>query len=124
MAMVPLTLESLNDLDDGRVSVAFMLELKRAVADCQDRPGDKNARTVTLDLKLTPIVDDDGSCDGAHGEFHIKSKVPQRKSKPYQFEVRKGGHLVYNSNNAENPEQTTLDDLDPATGRVRRQPKE
>ncbi len=44
-----MSLESLNSLDDGRVSMAFLHELKRAVADCMDRPGDKTAREVKVE---------------------------------------------------------------------------
>lgn len=111
MALLQLDLASLNDLDDGRVAVAFMHELKRAVSDCIDRPGDKNARTVSLELKITPVVDaDSGQCEEAHGEFQIKSKVPQRKSKTYSFGIRKGGMLAFNSNSPEQVDQRTIFD--------------
>ena len=123
MPLVPLTLESLNDLDDGRVAVAFMLELKRAVADCMDRPGDKNAREVSLVLKLAPVVADDGQCDSAHGEFQIKSKVPTRKSRVYDFGVNRKGHVYFSDTSPDNLPQTTFDDVDPETGRVARKMK-
>jgi hypothetical protein len=119
VALVQLTLESLKDLDDGRVSAAFVHELKRAVQDCMDRPGDKHARSVSLEFKVTPIVADDGSCEGADGEFDIKSKVPTRKSKTYSFKTNKQGHLSFSSNSPDNVDQTTFEDLD-GNGRVRR----
>lgn len=120
MGIVQLSLASLNDLDDGRVAVAFMQELRRAVQDCMDRPGDKNARSINLELKLTPVVGDEGQCDGAMGEFQIKSKVPTRKSKTYSFGTNTKGHLMYSANSPTNIDQTTFDDLDPETGRVQR----
>jgi hypothetical protein len=46
MPLTEFNVQSLADLDDGRVSIAFAQELRRAVIDCMDRPGDKNARKV------------------------------------------------------------------------------
>jgi len=120
MPLMQLSLDSLKDLDDGRVLVAFGHELKRAVMDCIDRPGDKNGRTVSLEFKLTPIIGEDGTCDGANGEFAIKSKVPTRKSKSYEFNVNRKGHLIYSSNSPDDIDQTTIDDINPATGRIER----
>lgn len=120
MPIVQMTLDSLNQLDDGRAVIAFQHELKRAVLDCIDRPGDKKPRTVSLEFKLTPIVADDGSCEGAMGEFEIKGKVPTRKTKTYSFQVNKQGHLAYSSTSPTNIDQTTFDDVDQSTGRVKR----
>ena len=113
MPMVEMTLDTLKDLEDGRVSVAFAHELKRAVLDCIDRPGDKNARKVSLEFAISPIIDQDtGQCEGANGEFEIKSKVPTRKSKTYQFNVTKQGQLSYSANNPQNRLQHTIEDMD------------
>lgn len=123
MPFLELTLTSLEDLDDGRVAAAFAHEMKRAVQDCMDRPGDKKPRVVTLELKLTPVAETQGGlveCSGAHGEFSIKSKVPERRSKTYQFNANKKGQLSYSSNSPDNPDQTTFDDIDPQTGKVNR----
>lgn len=120
MTFVQLSLTSLQDLDDGRVLVAFNHELTRAVKDCLDRPGDKNKRIVSLEFALTPVVGDEGQCESAEGEFAIKSKVPTRKSKTYSFGVNRKGALIYSSNSPESVNQTTFDDIDPVTGRVNR----
>lgn len=123
MPLVQLTISSLEELDNGRVAKAFQAELRRAVEDCMDRPSDKNAREVVLTLKLKPIAVTDGGvtdCEGADGEFHVKSKVPTRKSKSYAFQTNKKGHLIYSSNNPEDVAQTHIDDINPATGKVER----
>lgn len=123
MPFVELNLASLQDLDDGRVAVAFQHEMKRAVQDCIDRPADKKPRTVTLELAIKPIVSPDSSIvemEGADGEFTIKSKVPTRKSKTYNFRSNKHGQLAFSSESPENADQTTFADLDPKTGKVKR----
>jgi len=92
MGFVELSLTSLEELDDGRVSKAFQHELKRAVQDCIDRPGDKKPRKVVLELELVPVVNTENGlleCEGADGEFTIKSKVPTRRSKKYGFRANK-----------------------------------
>ena len=120
MPMMELNLANLNELDDGRVSVAFMHELRRVVQDCMDRPGDTTARKVSLEFNLKPIIAEDGSCESADGDFKIKSTVPVRKSKNYSFNVNKKGHLIYSSNSPDDVDQTTFDDVDPKTGKVSR----
>jgi hypothetical protein len=112
MPLLNLSLESINDLDDGRVSVAFTQELKRAVLDCMDRPGDKTARTIALEVKIMPVAADDGSCEGANGEFQIKAKLPTRKSKTYSFKTNTKGHLMFSSTSPESADQKTIFDGD------------
>lgn len=120
MPLVQFDIASLGDLDDGRVAVAFAHELRRAVMDCMDRPGDKKSRTVTLEFCLIPVVGEDGQCEGAEGEFQIKSKVPTRKSKTYSFNTNRKGHLVYSSNSPDAVDQLTFEDVDPETGEAKR----
>ena len=122
MAFLPLNLSTLEELDDGRVAAAFVREIKRVADDMMDRPGDANKRTVALEFTLTPVIDDAGLCDGARGEFQIKSKVPNRKSKTNGFDVRKNGVLAFSVESPTNPDQTTLDEMD-ETGKVNRNRK-
>lgn len=110
MGMKEMKLENLADLDNGRVSLAFTHELKRAVQDCLDRPGDSTARKVTVVFTLKPITDEAGDCDTVNGDFKIKSTVPERKSKTYNFAARKSGHLVFSEESPQNVQQTTFMD--------------
>lgn len=121
MPMMKLELTNLNELDD-RITVAFGVAIQQAVNDCMDRPGDKNARTINLEMKITPVIGEEGQCDGAEGEFQIKTKVPARKSKTYSFSTNRKGHLIFSSNSPDNVDQTTFDDVDPKTGKVDRKP--
>jgi hypothetical protein len=121
MPFMQLTIESLKDLDAGRVKAMFDHELKRAVLDCFDRPGDKNARSVVLNLKLTPIIGENGDCDGVAGEFSCKGNVPTRRSKTYEFNVNRNGQLAFSSSSPTDRDQTTIEDIvDPESGRVER----
>lgn len=109
-----LKLEDLMNLDDGRVAITFKEALKQIVSDCTDRPGDKSPRIVSLNLQIVPIVDvQTGQCDLVNGEFKIVCKVPDRRSKTYQFGVRKssnGAMLVFNQHSPQSVNQQTVFD--------------
>jgi len=113
MAVKELTLGSLmNQLDGGRISEAFMAELRRVGADMDDRPGDDKERTVVLTLKLKPVIDDGGDCESVNGSFHVASTVPKRRSKNYNFGIRnRGAQLVFNDMSEDNVQQRTIDEL-------------
>lgn len=118
MSLIPLSLESLKDLDAGKVSVAWQHELRRLIDDCRDRPGDVNVRELTLSLRLKPVVAQDGDCEGARGVFQVKSKVPMRKTKAYDFGINRKGHCYFSEMSPDAVDQPTFDDVDPATGKV------
>lgn len=104
MTTKELTLASLLDLDGGRISEAFMVELRRAVSDCDDRPVDGKARKVTLELELKPRVDvESGQLESVDGKFFVTSSVPKRRSKAYSFDFRKGGRLAFETDDEFEP---------------------
>lgn len=106
-----LTLSSIKDLDDGIVAKAFDHELRRAVADCMDRPGDDKARKVQLTVILEPVMNTNSrDAEDVNVEFEASSAIPKRKSKVYAMQPRKGGHLAFSVNNPTDPEQSSLAD--------------
>jgi hypothetical protein len=119
MPLTKLDLGNLGTLDE-RIVLAFDTAVRTAVMDCDDRPGDKSPRIVTLEFKITPVVGEQGLCDGAEGEFQIKTKVPARKSKTYSFSTNRKGHLIFSSTSPDNVDQTTFDDVNPNSGEVER----
>jgi hypothetical protein len=117
MSMMLFNLETLKDLDMGKVTKAFEHELKRCVQDCLDRPADSTARTVTLALALKPVPDGE-ICDTVSGEFEIKGKVPVRRTRVYSFGVKKTGSLMFNVDSPDNVDQKTLlDGMDEPDGK-------
>lgn len=112
MARVVLTLETLNQLDMGRVAEAWKQAVERCVRDCHDRPADERARQIMLQLDIRPVCDDSGMPDGASGEFKIKDKLPHRQSKTYSFSASKNGQLVFNEASDDDARQRTLDEGD------------
>lgn len=113
MSIHEFSLKSLPSLDGGRVVEAFNQAVKRAVADCQDRPGEMKARTVTLQLDIVPVVDEDGMLGTVRGAFQIKESIPTRKSRVYDFQPRRGGMLVFNDLSDDASQQRTLDQAGP-----------
>jgi hypothetical protein len=113
MAMREFTLSNLQELDGGRVDVAFQLAMKRAIVDCEDRPGESKARVVTLKVEVTPVLDEDGLCEEVRTKMVVADKVPDRKSRVYSMGLRKssrGPQMVFNDGDPGNFRQRTIED--------------
>lgn len=115
MALVEFDLKSLDSLDGGRVLVAWQQALKRVMLDCQDRPAVSDARKITLQTDVVPVIGDDGLLDTVRLQFQVKDTAPVRKSKKYEMEPRRGGMLVFNDLSDDNVKQRTLDELETET---------
>lgn len=112
MAVHELTLSKLDALDDGRITIAWQQALKRAVADCEDRPAVGEARKVILQTEISPILDEDGQLDTCRVQFQVKESAPVRKTKKYDMDPRRGQILVFNDLSDDNVKQRTLDELE------------
>jgi hypothetical protein len=110
MGMQTFTLENLENLDLGKASTAFNLQIKRIAADCLDRPGDANARKVTLEVAAKPVVNDDGSCERVKLQIQVSSKIPSYRTRVYDLALRKNGVLVFSEESPENFDQKTFFD--------------
>lgn len=111
MARMLLTLNALKDFDLGKIDVAFVKELEAVVRDLRDRPGEKAARKVTLEVELIPQEADTGDCETAMMRFMISSRIPKRSSRTYEVGVQKNGGLLVNDLSPDNISQGTLDEL-------------
>lgn len=126
MSLVFLDLATLKDLDNGKPAIAFRRAVEDCVKDCSDRPTEQRARKVTLELVLTPVAAEDAEFEGTFracgvtGEFRIKSSIPNRQTRPYSFGLDRQGRLFFSQESPTNVNQTTFDDVDPATGLVDR----
>lgn len=117
-----LTLASIKDLDNGRLSEAFRQELGHVVKDCYDRPNDGTARKVALTFSVTPKGE---GGEAVEVELEIKSTVPPRRSRPFEMAVHpREGDLIFNSDSPDDIRQGTLDEVEPvAAGNGRAKPK-
>jgi hypothetical protein len=102
------TFKDLAEFDGGVIAAAVNAAIKRAVADCDDRPALKAGREVTLKLKFTPLIDADGVAEEARFEFAMGEKLPGRSSKAYSMGLRKGGVLTFNPKALDNHNQETF----------------
>ena len=113
MARVKLSLDSLMELDGGRAAMAFQHELEKIVQDLDDRPGDKTARKVMIQLSIMPEQTDNGSAVTSEVAFRVKSSVPDRKTTSYRMKIDPIAKcLTFNPHSPEAPEQQTFDEVD------------
>lgn len=112
--LVEFDISKIGDLDGGRVLEAISQAIERAVHDCEDRPGLKKARKVTLEMSLTPIQDDDGTMESIDLAFGVGEKRPSRTSKNYNLAARKAGNrwkLLFNDLSQDDVNQMTIDQV-------------
>jgi len=104
-----LTLESLANLDGGRVGTAFQLSLKRAIQDCEDRPGVKKPREITLKMQILPVAAaEDSICDEVAWQAVVSDSVPKRQTRIYSARVRSGGKAAFNDESLDDVNQMSL----------------
>lgn len=113
MAVKKFELESLSELDGGRIREAFDQAMRRCEMDCKDRPGLSDPRKLTLTMEMVPVISEDGQrLESCNLQFQVKDQCPPRKSKAYNMHSRAGG-LLWNEMSPEDLKQGSLDD---ATG--------
>jgi hypothetical protein len=98
---VELSLDNLTDLDDGKVQLMFAMELKRALLDCLNRPGEGKARKVSLICAVVPEADEAGNCEGVRVSFDVKSTLPARKTLQYPMGITKAGQAWFSKEEEE-----------------------
>lgn len=104
-----LSLAEIAKIDEGRIAAAFDQALKRAAQDCDDRPGDDRPRKIMIEIAIAPVTDQSGICDSVKSQIQIKDTIPTRKSRVYDFGLRKGGLFTYQPMALDNHRQSTLD---------------
>lgn len=113
------TLANIGALDDARVETAFAQALSRVLADCVDRPGVETDRIINLQMRVCPVISEDGDLADTKVSFQVTDRIPTRKSKVYSMDIRRtstnGGHrrqLVFNDMSEDNFDQKTFDETD------------
>lgn len=117
MALKDLSCRNLADVDGGRIEAMFDLAVQRALMDCADRPGDRSSRTITLTIKLTPILDQSGCFDEFTLSPSCDCKLPSQKARDVVFGAqRRAGKFVGVFNkDSDDVRQSTLEFPDEGT---------
>jgi hypothetical protein len=108
-----LRLESLKDIDFGRLSAQWDLMLDHLVGDCKARPNVEKDRVITLEVRLAPMVDPNGNdpeLERVSFSAKVKSKVPDRQSDAITMMVKADGKVVFHADEPDEPEVGQLYD--------------
>jgi hypothetical protein len=106
MSMEFLSLKSLHHVDDGALAIAFDQEIRRLYNDIQDRDGVKDARSLTLTIKLKPKTSQKGEIVEVAAGFSIAATLPKKATEVNMLPSAEG--LKFRPTNSENPNQPTL----------------
>lgn len=104
-----MQLGELPHADGGRVDAAFSWHMKRAIEDCEDRPGDKSKRYVLIRMVVTPVLLQDGAVTDCNIECEVSSAIPKHVSRPINCRIKSGGRAVFNDMSEGDVDQKTLD---------------
>jgi hypothetical protein len=110
MARMMLSLDNLHDFDCGKADAIFRQCLLNAVRDLLDRPGDKNARKVVLQITLKPVLQQDGDVVDAEVEFEAKNSLRSYRTAIRPMAIDRRGNLFFNPDSPDNPDQRTIDE--------------
>lgn len=108
MALKPFDFKGMAELDDARIATAFDQALARIYEDLADRPSLTKARSITLNVTLTPMPDEKGRLDDVDVDIQLTEKVPARQTKVYRMSAQRGA-LLFNEDSLDEPDQGTLD---------------
>lgn len=89
-----LSAETLHELDNGRVGRAIDALIAQALGDCDDKPGTKAARRVSITISLAPVNDEFGM-RGVTTSVTTKLALPKAESVSQLLEtVIKGDDVI------------------------------
>lgn len=110
-----MKLDNLGLLDDGKIQGAFDAAIRRLAFDCVDRPTDGKARSLTMQIKLVPVLDEQSrEAERVRAQVVFKEAVPPRQTRLYDLQLRPGPNrtamLAFSEASPENADQTTIFD--------------
>lgn len=108
MPIQQLSLAGLSLLDLGKTEAALAQHLRRVARDCYDRPGDRKARKVSLEIAVTPVLDADGGCELVKVQVQVTSAVPKMRTREYEMRLRPNGSISFNEDLPTDFDQSTL----------------
>lgn len=104
--METLSLDTIANVDNGVVAVAFDKVLRTLQMDCEDRATLKKARVINLQVSLVPVADHDHLVR-IDTQFHIKSTIPEKSTVCYPMHVTNDG-IQFRPEIGDNPGQRPL----------------
>lgn len=92
---IPLSLESLAEMDDGAVGLLVRNAMQQIARDCVNRPTDPTERKIIIQLGMKPIANGPNL---KHIEFvpEIKTKVPTFRTAPMVLRATNAGFSYSN----------------------------
>lgn len=108
--LIPLNLESINEVKGGTVSLMIQKALTRMAMDIEAAPDINEFRDVTLRIRAKPVMEQ-MELASVVVEFEVKGKVPARVTSSHMV-VRSNQNglkqLMFNVDAQDNPSQHTL----------------
>jgi len=108
---VNLTCDTIKDLGKGAAGPAIDEALQRIMADCEDRPGDKKKRVLTIKITATPPNPEEDLIDW---DVALKTTVPDAvipTTRSRYSKTRDGVVAKFQAEYPGEPDQQTFEDV-------------
>jgi hypothetical protein len=99
------TIESLTEIDDGKIRVAFNGAVLACGRDCVDRYRDAKPRKVTLKAEFTPVIREDGSFSHVKTQLFLEVALPARRTNELHMQADADG-VFYDADNVKDSHPT------------------
>lgn len=101
-----LTLQTIADIDKGRIGLAVNQAIRLITQDITDRPADKTKRKVVVTIEMKPVLDSTtATLDVIENEFTVEAKVPKRRSAAYPMLPTSDGRQMFEKGSPFDPRQ-------------------
>lgn len=104
-----LEMNTIGELDEGRVAVAVDHALAQIANDLEKRPGVDKARKLTITLTMKPQIDSDGLLGSVDIGKTIKTTIPDTQGHITNAKIS-GREIVWNDASPDDVSQSTLDE--------------
>lgn len=112
MSLKQLTIDTIGNIDDGRVRLAIDRDLEAICKDVSNRPFDASRRSLTIKIDIIPTPNSDGVLETVEVDVTTTAKVPKRRAQPAKMLIKPNGKLLFNDHSQDDPKQLTLDQHD------------
>jgi hypothetical protein len=109
-----LGLDTVGNIDQGALRIAFNNGLKLLTQDMSDRPMLDKARTLVLKIEMKPIVDTNSSAphlDSIDAKWEVDAKVPAIASAGVTMKPQQNGQLYFHGDLPQDPDDETVMDV-------------
>lgn len=93
---VQFSFKTLSGMDGGKLEKLLAYHINNMKRDCENRPNERKARKVLIEMSMIPVPDETGYCELVKMSLKARSRTPDFITKDYELRPNPNG-LVFNA---------------------------